>query len=84
MSSARDTRHSATTILQVRDVPARLFLNWTMGRAMRTPATQEVYLRHGLGGALEPSRLKSDKLIGLALNLQAFEVIRRQERKRTS
>ena len=55
-----------------------------MGGAMRTPEVQEVYLLHGFGGALEPSRLKSDQVIGLALDLQAFEVSRRQERKLAS
>lgn len=81
---ARDTRHSTATILNVRDVPARLFPNWTMGGAMRTPEVQEVYLQHGFGGALQPSRLKSDQVISLALDLQAFEVSRRQEQKLAS
>ncbi|WP_342154616.1 BLUF domain-containing protein [Methylorubrum sp. SB2] len=81
---ARDTRHSTATILNVRDVPGRLFPNWTMGGAMRTPEVQEVYLQHGFGGALQPSRLKSDQVIGLALDLQAFEVSRRQEQKLAS
>lgn len=81
---ARDTRHSAATIINVRDVPARLFPNWTMGGAMRTPEVQEVYLQHGFGGAVQPSRLKSDQVIALALDLQAFEVSRRQEQKLAS
>ncbi|MFY9291944.1 MAG: BLUF domain-containing protein [Methylorubrum rhodinum] len=81
---ARDTRHSAATIINVRDVQARLFPNWTMGGAMRTPEVQEVYLQHGFGGALQPSRLKSDQVIALALDLQAFEVSRRQEQKLAS
>jgi hypothetical protein len=77
----RDTRHAATTIINVRDVPARLFPNWTMGGAMRSPEVQEVYLQHGFGGSLEPSRLKSDQVVNLALDLQAFEANRRQEQK---
>lgn len=81
---ARDTRHSAATILNVRDVPSRLFPNWTMGGAMRTPEVQEVYLQHGFGGALQPSRLKSDQVIRLALDLQAFEVSRRQQQRLAS
>ena len=78
---ARDTRHSAATIINVRDVQARLFPSWTMGGAMRTPEVQEVYLAHGFGGPLEPTRLKSDQIINLALDLQAFEVSRRQGQK---
>lgn len=81
---ARDSRHSTATIINVRDVPARLFPNWTMGGAMRTPEVQEVYLQHGFGGALQPNRLKSDQVISLALDLQDFEVSRRQEQKLAS
>lgn len=81
---ARDTRHSAATIINVRDVPGRLFPNWTMGGAMRTPEVQEVYLQHGFGGPLEPARLKSDQVVSLALDLQAFEVSRRQGQKLAS
>lgn len=80
----RDKRHAAATILNVRDVPARLFPNWTMGGAMRTPEVQEVYLQHGFGGPLEPSRLKSDQIIRLALDLQSFEVERRQGQRLAS
>ncbi|MGY2050695.1 BLUF domain-containing protein [Methylobacterium sp. JK268] len=79
---ARDARHAAATIITVRDVPGRLFPNWTMGGAMRTPEVQEVYLRHGFGGPLDPTRLKSDQVVGLALDLQAFEVDRREGLKR--
>lgn len=81
---ARDTRHSTATILNVRDVPTRLFPSWTMGGAMRTPEVQEVYLQHGFGGALQPNRLKSDQVVRLALDLQAFEVSRRQPQKLAS
>jgi hypothetical protein len=81
---ARDSRHLTATIINVRDVPARLFPNWTMGGAMRTPEVQEVYLQHGFGGTLQPNRLKSDQVISLALDLQAFEVSRRQEQKLAS
>lgn len=80
----RDNRHSAATIINVRDVQGRLFPNWTMGGAMRTPEVQEVYLQHGFGGPLEPSRLKSEQIIGLALDLQEFEVSRRQGQKLAS
>jgi hypothetical protein len=81
---AKDTRHSTATILNVRDVPARLFPNWTMGGAMRTLEVQEVYLQHGFGGPLDPTRVKSDQIVRLALDLQAFEVDRRQEQRLAS
>ena len=81
---ARDTRHAAATVINARDVPARLFANWTMGGAMRTPEVQEVYLQHGIGGAIEPTRLKSEQVIGLALDLQAFDANRRQGQRLAS
>lgn len=82
--TAKDTRHSTATIMNVRDVQARLFPNWTMSGAMRTPEVQEVYLQHGFGSPLEPSRLKSDQIIRLALDLQAFEIDRRQGQRLAS
>ena len=51
---------------------------------MRTPEVLEVYLQHGLGGPLEPARLKSDQIIRLALDLQEFEVNRRQDQRLAS
>ncbi|AWN46950.1 blue light sensor protein [Methylobacterium terrae] len=75
---ARDPRHIGAAVIDVRDVPARLFPNWTMGGAMRTPEVQEVYLQHGFGGPLDPVRLKSGQIVDLALDLQAFEASRRQ------
>jgi hypothetical protein len=74
----RDTRHSGTTIINVRDVPTRLFPNWTMGGAMRTLEVTEIYLQHGFGTTLEPARLKSEQVIRLALDLQEYEVTRRE------
>ena len=81
---ARDTRHSSATIMNECDTQARLFPNWTMGGAMRTPEVQEVYLQHGFGGPLDPVRLKSEQIVNLALDLQAFEVNRRQGQKLAS
>lgn len=78
---ARDPRHADATVIDVRDVPERLFPNWTMGGAMRTPEVQEVYLQHGFGGPLDPVRLKSGQVVDLALDLQAFETRRRQGQK---
>ena len=75
---ARDTRHSTATIMNVRDIQTRLFPNWTMGGAMRTPEMEEVYLEHGIGSAMDPSRLKSSQIVALALDLQAFEETKRK------
>ena len=70
---ARDKRHSSPTITNVRDVEARMFPNWTMGGAMRTPEVEEVYLQHGIGSSIEPARLKSAQIINLALERSSFD-----------
>jgi hypothetical protein len=65
-------------------VPARLFPNWTMGGAIRSPEAQEVYLAHGIGGPLEPARMKSAQVVQLALDLQAFEEAKRRGQRLAS
>jgi hypothetical protein len=74
---ARDKRHSGLNIIDVRNVDARSFPNWTMGSAVRSPEVQGVYLRHGIGGQLDPTQLRSDQVLKLAHDLQAFEETRR-------
>ncbi|GEL43239.1 hypothetical protein MEX01_38300 [Methylorubrum extorquens] len=81
---ARDARHSTATIMSVRDVEGRLFPNWTMGGAMRTPEMQEVYLQHGIGSEMNPATLKSAQVVALALDLQAFEQAKRQGQRLAS
>jgi hypothetical protein len=81
---ARDDRHSAATIVNVRDVAARSFPNWTMGGALRTLEVQEIYLAHNIGTVMEPERLKSAQIVGLALDLQAFEQAKRQGQRLAS
>jgi hypothetical protein len=74
---ARDSRHSSATIMNVQDAATRSFPNWTMGGALRSPEVQEVYLSHGIGGALDPVRMKSTQILQLALDLQEFEQAKR-------
>ncbi len=51
---------------------------------MRTPEVEEVYLQHGIGSAIEPTRLKSAQIINLALDLQAFDAAKRQAQRLAS
>lgn len=81
---ARDPRHMTATIMDARNVQGRSFPNWTMGGAMRTPEVEEVYLGHGIGSAIDPTRLKSATIIGLALDLQAFDAAKRQNQRLAS
>lgn len=75
---ARDNRHSSATIVNVQDVAARSFPNWTMGGALRTLEVQEIYLAHNIGTIMEPAKLKSAQIIDLALDLEAFEQAKRR------
>jgi hypothetical protein len=63
--------------MNVQDAATRSFPNWTMGGALRSPEVQEVYLSHGIGGALDPVRMKSTQILQLALDLQEFEQAKR-------
>lgn len=81
---AADTRHTGTVVMNTRDVTIRSFPNWSMGGALRSPEVQEVYLENGIGGDLEPAKLKSEQILQLALDLQAFEQAKRQGIKAAS
>jgi hypothetical protein len=48
-----------------------------LGSAIRSPEAQAVYLRHGIGGTLDPLRLKPATIMELALDLVGFEEGRR-------
>lgn len=79
---ARDARHSAASIMNVRDIAARSFPDWSMGGAMRSPEVQDIYLGHGIGSTMDPTRLNSAKILQLALDLQAFDQAKRQGQRR--
>ncbi len=81
---AADKRHTGTVVMSTRDTPMRSFPSWSMGGALRSPEVQEVYLANGIGGELDPKKLKSDQILQLALDLQAFEQSRRQGHKAAS
>jgi hypothetical protein len=75
---ATDPRHGGTVVMSTRDTPMRSFPNWSMGGALRSPEVQEVYLENGIGGDLDPAKLKGEQILQLALDLQAFEQAKRQ------
>ncbi len=73
----KDARHGTVTLMQTRPIAARQFPNWTMGGSMRSLEVQEIYLRHGIGGAIDPTKLKGAAVLDLALELQAHELSKR-------
>jgi hypothetical protein len=81
---ARDNRHAMSTVMNTRDVAERSFPEWTMGGIMRSVDVQEIYLSHGFGGPVDPTKVKWEKLFALALDLNKFERTRRSAHKQAS
>ena len=68
----RDTRHCDVRIIGTREIRNRSFPGWSMNGALRTPETDQIYLRHGLIQGVEPSHVKSTQILMLALDLQNY------------
>jgi Sensors of blue-light using FAD len=69
-----DPRHGDISLLALHDVAVRSFPQWSMGGVMRSAAQQPVFVRHGIGEKLDPSRLMAPTILALALDLQEFEL----------
>ncbi|AMJ63714.1 hypothetical protein AXW83_15185 [Bosea sp. PAMC 26642] len=67
-----DPRHRDVVVMGAREVPARLFPNWTMAGAVRTLDQDEIFMRYGIGKTIVPSRLKADTVVALAQDLLEF------------
>ena len=80
----RDRRHQFLRLVQTREIAARDFPDWAMGGSMRSPEVQGIYLQHGIGGALDPSKLRAPTILSLALCLQAYEAERRSAQRAAS
>lgn len=76
---SRDPRHSGLSIVNLRNIDQRSFPNWSMGSAVRGPDAQGLYLKHGIGGPLDPTRINSTQIIALACDLLAFKEARQPE-----
>jgi hypothetical protein len=68
----KDPRHESLTTMAMRQVPRRSFPEWSMGGALRGPEQQEIFLRHGISGELEPSKVAAVTILALAMDLQLF------------
>jgi hypothetical protein len=70
----KDPRHADVTLLALRDIPARTFPSWSMGAAMLNLDQREIYLRHGISGALDPTQVTASTVVALAVDLQGQEI----------
>lgn len=71
-----DKRHAEVTIVERRPAKMRVFSNWEMGSAIRSVDHEEVYLQHGISGAIDPSKLDGDKILALATDLRDLDAAR--------
>jgi hypothetical protein len=56
----------------------------SMGGALRSPEVQEIYLENGIGGDLDPAKLKGEQILQLALTFRLLEQAKRQGIKAAS
>lgn len=68
-----DPRHTDVTLMALRDTRARSFPAWSMGGAIRSVDQSEIYLRHGISGTLDPTKVTAPTVLALAMDLQDFE-----------
>lgn len=76
----KDPRHTTVTLVEKRPLAARLFPEWGMGGTLRSLDVQEIFLDHGIGGPIEPSRLSASTIVNLALDLKRYEIARKSAR----
>lgn len=75
---AGDKRHADVTLVARRPIATRGFPDWSMGAAMRSIDHEEIYLRHGISGPIDPKRLDGAKILALASDLHALEQSKRR------
>ena len=75
-----DPRHAYLTVLDTRWIKARDFDGWAMGGHIASDETQDIYLRHGVAGGLDPQTLGAPRVVALAQDLLAFETQRQSQR----
>ena len=73
---AGDRRHADVTLVDQRTIVQRNFSDWNMGSAMRSVDHEEVYLEHGISGAIDPTKLDGAKILSLATDLRDLEARR--------
>lgn len=74
----KDPRHSDIKLIQVREVEGRYFAEWAMGAVIRSLDHEEVYLRHGVSGPIDPAKMSGQKVLALALDLRDLDAARKR------
>ena len=74
---AKDERHDAVTLMDVRPADERLFGNWWMGLGLLRGDNGALYARHCIGERLDPRRLSGEQILALARDLASTGLNRR-------
>ena len=64
-----DERHSDVQLIEMREVGARLFGNWWMGLATRTPATERLFAPFSRNGRLMADAMSATDILDLMVAL---------------
>ena len=67
-----DTRHGDVSLSSMRAIKRRGFPRWSMAAALRTLDHREIFLRHGISDAIDPTRLSASTILALANDLQGL------------
>ena len=72
----KDPRHDDVTLMALRDVSERDFPRWPMGGTIRNVEQMDIFLRHKVGGPLDPATVTAPSIVALARDLQDFDTDR--------
>jgi hypothetical protein len=64
-----DSRHADIKIILKKEVEERLFGEWAMGLAVRTPETEVFFGHHWLNTGMNPGVMEPDAVLGLMVEL---------------
>jgi hypothetical protein len=64
-----DERHSHVVVVEVKDVPGRIFGNWWMGLIQRGKDNEETFSPYLRDGKLRPSEMTADQILALMTTL---------------
>lgn len=76
---SQDPRHTELLILNSRLTDKRVFAEWSMGGAVRSPEIQHIFDKHGWPAAFEQSA-SGEQFIELVQDIAAWEMQRNQQR----
>jgi hypothetical protein len=68
----KDIRHANIKLIQKKEVKERLFADWAMGLAVRTPKTESLFGHHWLNKGMNPGVMEPDTVLKLMVELASL------------